>query len=82
MVKFFSPYFVENWFETLHHTLVKHKLLDRPNSIFNVDESGFLDDPGRLSVIVKRSNKYPIASHSGTGKNLTTVLMCTSASGK
>ncbi|CAF1473829.1 unnamed protein product [Rotaria magnacalcarata] len=46
------------------------------------DECGFLDDPGRLSVIVKRSTKYPIASHSGTGKNLTTVLVCTSANGK
>ncbi|CAF3032898.1 unnamed protein product [Rotaria socialis] len=77
-----NPQAIQGWFKNLHDVLVKYKLLDRPNAIFNVDECGFLDDPGRLCVIVKRSTKYPIASHSGTGKNLTTVLVCSSANGK
>ena len=77
-----SSFILEGWFETLHGVLTKHKLLDRPNAIFNVDESGFFDDPGRRSVVVKRSTKHVTASQSGTGKEMTTVLMCTSASGR
>ena len=31
------------WYTTLHDVLVKHNLLDKPNQIFNADESGFSD---------------------------------------
>ena len=72
----------DRWFETLHEVLSKNKLLDRPNAIFNVDESEFFSDPGRRSVIVKRSMKHVISSQSGSGKEMTTVLICTSAIGK
>ena len=59
----------------------KKTLLNRPDVIFNVDESDFTNDPGRKQVIVKRSTKHPTSVHSGSGKTHTTVLMCTSASG-
>ncbi|CAF1524853.1 unnamed protein product [Adineta steineri] len=77
-----TPLIIQRWFETLHGVLSKHKLLDRPNAIFNVDESGFFNDPGRRSVVVRRSTKRVISSQSGSGKEMTTVLICTSASGK
>ena len=73
---------LEGWFQTLHGVLSKHKLFDRPNAIFNVDESGFLNDPGRRSVVVRRSTKHVISSQAGSGKEMVTVLICTSASGK
>ncbi|CAM4971740.1 unnamed protein product [Rotaria socialis] len=63
------------WFDHLKHVLEKNQLFNRPDAIWNVDESGFTDDPGRKQVIVKRSTKYPTSSHSGTGKTHTTVLM-------
>ena len=75
-------FFAEAWFEKLHYILLKHKLLDRSHAVFNVDESDFLDNPGRLSVVVKRSTKHPVSSHAGTRKRYTTILMCTSANGK
>lgn len=31
------------WFATLQDVLIKHNLLDKPNQIFNADESGFSD---------------------------------------
>ena len=31
------------WFATLKEVMTKHKLFDKPNQIFNVDESGFSD---------------------------------------
>lgn len=60
----------------------KLDLFNRPDAIWNVDETGFSDDPGRRQVVVKRTSKYAISSHSGSGKTYTTVLMCTSASGE
>ncbi|CAF4986124.1 unnamed protein product, partial [Rotaria sp. Silwood1] len=56
--------------------------LHRPEALWNVDESGFLDDPGRRSVVIKRTTKHAISSHSGTGKSHTTLVICTSASGE
>ncbi|CAF3738952.1 unnamed protein product [Rotaria socialis] len=73
---------ITKWFERLHVVLSKLKLLDKPASIWNVDESGFFDDPGRRQVIVKRSTRYAISSQSGSGKSMTTVLLCTSAAGR
>ncbi|CAF4769515.1 unnamed protein product [Rotaria socialis] len=70
------------WFNHLKHVLKKNQLLNQPNGIWSIDESGFTDDPGRKQVIVKRSRKYSTSSHSGTGKTHATVLMCTSASGE
>jgi hypothetical protein len=29
------------WFATLHEVLQKHELFDKPNQIFNFDETGF-----------------------------------------
>lgn len=31
------------WFSTLKQVLIKHNLMDKPNQIFNADESGFAD---------------------------------------
>jgi hypothetical protein len=72
----------DKWFEHLHSVMDKLKLFHRPDAIWNVDESGFGDDPGRRQVVIKRSSKYAIASHSGSGKYYTTVIMCTSAAGE
>ncbi|CAF4184325.1 unnamed protein product [Adineta steineri] len=73
---------VDRWFEHLQKVLTKLNLFNRPDAIYNVDESGFGDDPGRKQVIIKRDSKYGITSQGGSGKSLTTLLMCTSASGR
>ncbi|CAF4397465.1 unnamed protein product [Rotaria socialis] len=38
--------------------------------------------PGRKYVIIKRDSKYATCAQGGSGKIYTTLLMCTSASGK
>ncbi|CAF2689825.1 unnamed protein product [Rotaria sp. Silwood2] len=73
---------VENWFEHLRSVFKKFDLFNRPDALWNVDEAGFLDDPGRRSVVIKRTTKHAISSHSGTGKSHTTLVICTSASGE
>ncbi|CAF3801544.1 unnamed protein product [Rotaria sordida] len=73
---------VDRWFDHLEKVLTKLNLFDRPQSIYNVDETGFGDDPGRRQVIIKRNSKYGICTQGGAGKTYTTLIMCTSASGK
>ena len=57
--------------------LTKSNLFNRPDAIWNVDESGVTDGPSKKQVIVRRSTKHPISSHEGSGKSHTTALMCT-----
>ncbi|CAF3921696.1 unnamed protein product, partial [Rotaria sp. Silwood1] len=73
---------VDRWFDHLEKVLTKLNLFDRPQSIYNVDETGFGDDPGRRQVIIKRNSKYGTCTQGGAGKTYTTLIMCTSASGK
>jgi hypothetical protein len=49
---------IDGWFNTLRKCLIKLDLLDKPQNIFNVDESGFVSDAGRRVVVVKRNTKY------------------------
>jgi len=53
-----TPEIIDGWFVTLHKVLTKLDLLDKPQNIFNMDESGFCDEPGRRVVVVKRGTKY------------------------
>jgi hypothetical protein len=81
-IKYPNLWCLDRWFNHLEKVLTKLNLFDRPQSIYNVDETGFGDDPGRKQVIIKRDSKYGTCSQGGSGKNFTTLLMCTSASGK
>ncbi|CAF1020839.1 unnamed protein product [Didymodactylos carnosus] len=49
---------VDGWFAKLHALLTKLDLFDKPQQIFNTDESGFTDHPGKQRVLVKRDTKY------------------------
>jgi hypothetical protein len=49
---------IDGWFSILHKVLTKLDLFDKPQNIFNTDESGFCDEPGRRVVVVKRGTKY------------------------
>ncbi|CAF1687251.1 unnamed protein product, partial [Adineta ricciae] len=58
------------------------RIFNSPEAIYNVDESAFGDDPGRKQVIIKRDSKYATCTQGGSGKSYTTLIVCTSASGK
>ncbi|CAF4814523.1 unnamed protein product, partial [Rotaria socialis] len=55
---------IENWFKHLHNVLTKYNLFNRPEALWNVDEAGFMDDPGRRSGVIKRTTKHAIAAQS------------------
>lgn len=49
---------VDGWFNKLYAVLKKLNILNKPSNIFNADESGFGDDPGKKVVLVKRGTKH------------------------
>jgi hypothetical protein len=49
---------IAGWFRKLYDVLKKLDLLDRPQNIFNTDESGFCEEAGSRVVLVKRDSKY------------------------
>jgi hypothetical protein len=66
----------------LGKVLTNLNLFNRPEAIYNVDETGFGDDPGCKQVIIKRDSKYAICMQGSAGRSFTTLLMCISASRK
>lgn len=49
---------INGWFQLLKDVLTKLNIINKPDSIYNMDESGFLDDAGSRIVVVKRGTKY------------------------
>jgi hypothetical protein len=52
-----------------------------PDNIYNVDETGFHDDPGRKKLLFRRSSRHPELIRNAT-KSCYTVVFCGNASGE
>nr|XP_047123100.1 uncharacterized protein LOC124806354 isoform X1 [Hydra vulgaris]XP_047123101.1 uncharacterized protein LOC124806354 isoform X1 [Hydra vulgaris]XP_047123102.1 uncharacterized protein LOC124806354 isoform X1 [Hydra vulgaris] len=52
-----------------------------PDNIYNMDETGFHDDPGKKKLIFRRSSRHPELIRNTT-KTCYTVVFCGNASGK
>ncbi|CAF4845507.1 unnamed protein product, partial [Rotaria sp. Silwood2] len=48
------------WFATLKDVLMKHNLIDKPNQIFNADESGFSDKTKGMYILFCSPIKFNI----------------------
>ena len=71
---------IDHWFKNcLKQSLEDLDLFNKPEQIFNVDESGF---PLVGHILAKCGQKSPQALLAGSGRENITVQMCVSASGK
>ena len=71
---------VEKHLQLLKDTLAKHDLLDKPDRIFNVDESGMEMDKAYGKVVVDRKSKNVYQESNGQREHITANVCC-SASG-
>lgn len=78
--KSMDPFIINGYFQLLEKTLNDLNLLDKPQQIWNLDESGFCLDPSKTRVV---GNKGTAASRTtaGPGRENITVLMAANAAG-
>jgi len=76
-----NPFIVNHWFDILGDTVTRLGLSERPDLIWNCDESGLPSEPKKCKVIsLKGQPTLQIVT--GSDRDNTTVLAATSASGK
>lgn len=93
----FTEDVISGWFQKVKQVLDRENLHFRPNQIWNADESGFSDETlcklcylllierrfflGEY-VCVRANTKHVFEQNGGSGKNFTTVLLCSNAAGE
>lgn len=78
--KMTDPFVVQNYFTLLRNTLDELELNDKPEQIWNLDETSFCLDPSKTKVVGKKGSPSS-RTISGPGKENTTVLSGCSAAG-
>lgn len=75
-----NPFVVYDFYDKLQKVIEEHQLADKPQFVFNADESGFHHDPSRIRAIGVKGKALSRVS-GGSGRESTTVLACVSADG-
>lgn len=73
---------LEKWFELVRETLEENNLINRPDRVFNVDETGLPLDPKRMKVICLKNIDHLFRVIGGSGRDSITVNGCASAEGR
>ena len=71
---------IQRYFDLLEKTLVQYDLLDKPASIFNMDETGLSLGPVGPKVVSRKGIKHPVSTTTGN-KSQITVVSCVNAAG-
>ncbi|KAF2891475.1 hypothetical protein ILUMI_14698 [Ignelater luminosus] len=76
-----DPFTIEDFYDKLEVILEETQLTNKPQNIWNCDESGFCSVPGSTRVIC--GNRIPAKRITeGNDQNMTTVSTCVNASGQ
>lgn len=76
-----KPEIVFDFYRRVNVLIKKKKLRNKPQFIFNTDESGFMSDPNKVKGIGIKGEALLRVS-GGSGRESTTVLACVSADGQ
>lgn len=76
-----DPFIVMDFYNKLEEIWNELDLLDKPQCIWNADESGFNNDSGSTKIVCKKGEaaKRQIG---GSGRQMTTILACGNAVGQ
>ncbi|XP_063384473.1 uncharacterized protein LOC134670603 [Cydia fagiglandana] len=76
-----NPFTVNNYFDLLERITKELELEDKPQHIYNLDETSFCNDPTKTKVVGLKG--YPSTRTTASpGRNNTTVLLASNALGK
>lgn len=76
-----DPFIIYHFYEILEKTLTSLNLHDKPQQIFNLDETSFSTDPTRIKGVTGKGQKAHRIIQ-GSGKENISVLGCVSADGR
>ena len=74
-----QPEILNHYYDLLQQTLIEHDLTDKPNQIFNLDESGMPLDPCPPKVITQKGIKHSASITTGDKAQITTLACCSAA---
>lgn len=75
-----NPFVVYDFYDKLQKVMEDNNLTNKPQYVFNADESGFHHDPSRMHALGVKGKALSRVS-GGSGRESTTVLACVSADG-
>lgn len=73
--------YIDHWFTLLNDTMKDLNILNKPEAIYNVDETGLPLDPSKIRVIAEKGAKNILRIIGGSGRESITVNGCASAAG-
>lgn len=76
-----DPFIIYGFYSLLDSEMVKLNLMNRPECIYNLDESAFPWDPAKTKVVAAKGPAVHRITH-GSGRQNTTVLACVNAAGR
>jgi hypothetical protein len=76
-----DPFIIYQFYDLLESKMDELQLENKPENIWNLDESGFCHDPSKCKALMKTKTSA-FRTIMGSGKLNTTVLACCSASGE
>ncbi|CAF1538183.1 unnamed protein product [Didymodactylos carnosus] len=71
----------QKWFKNLKEIMIQLNIMNKPEQIWNVDESGFLDETKEDLIVVKKEERETFTKTAGSGKSFTTTLLYINAAG-
>lgn len=77
-----DPFIVMDFFDKLLRAMKKLNLFNKPQCVWNLDESPFNSDPGGTTRRVAKKGEAVKVQTGGSGKETTTVLACGNAAGR
>lgn len=77
-----TPYIVNHFFDMYEELLNENNLLECPERIFNLDETGLGTDARNCGVFVAKNARTAYQRSATCGKTMFSVLFCVSADGK
>lgn len=77
-----DPFILGKYFEILSNTLSELGLENKPDQIWNLDESGFSNDPSRTKTVGPKGLPTTRTTSSSGRENTTVLLACSAAGSK
>lgn len=77
-----DPAILTGWFALLEKEMVKADCMNKPENIYNVDETGFITDPAAGKVLSRTGSKNVYQNTGSSGREQITVCITGNAAGQ